>query len=694
MTEKDPVFEKEKKHVEETVDIVFRARKNLEKEMEDLGASNLDKLKQLREDPTADPHDFLLFINMISQSNIKHRMQEKFQKLSELEYLEEEPYFSRLDLKDPNSKENNNADSKTLYIGKFGHTEEEPVVIDWRTNVASVYYRYRYPQKNVEYNTPDGRVVKDLVLKRTFEIDGGELIKYFNNDIQLDENEIIIEKIEKRTGGVLEDIVETIQESQLDIIESDPRQICIVQGTVGSGKSTVAIHKLSHIFFNYPKFIRPERSILIAKNQILVGYLSTLFPKLGIFDIKYGTIRDLIYRLVFSEKINIQMDMDKDVDTSDFDMERIKSLKKQLNEMHEEFAKRIEKVFESDDYESYGGFVYDKNYSVIENVEEVISELEEEFNYQKEFFESNPRSSKAEQYKIRMKAIRKLLKTLRAVRSDARSKTLSRIARDLGIKRIGNLGYKETLIYCILYMEIVGIQNYAKYEYCVVDEGQDFSPLEYLVMSRLVINKRMCILGDLNQSYTHEGIDDWDNILKVFDNPKNSVKFRLDTNYRSTKPIIEFANKILEPYTADYLPKSINRRGNDPEIARFMSVNEMMEKFSDEITTDIMNLDKSIGVIVFDDELFSAAFNVIEGLNITADKKIVLDQKTRIHYIPRGVYLTGFDNAKGLEFGKVYVLGLNLDTVNNIEDAKKAFVAVTRAMNELSVYGLKNDKTA
>ena len=108
----------------------------------------------------------------------------------------------------------------------------------------------------------------------------------------------------------LEDIVETIQKSQMDIIEADPRQICIVQGCVGSGKSTVAIHKLSHIFFNHSRLIRPERSILIAKNQILVGYLSTLFPKLGIFGLNYGTLKDILVRIIFSEGLGLAIDFD------------------------------------------------------------------------------------------------------------------------------------------------------------------------------------------------------------------------------------------------------------------------------------------------------------------------------------------------------------------------------------------------
>src|SRR3989304_5144639 len=174
-----------------------------------------------------------------------------------------------------------------------------------------------------------GGVLEDIV----------ETIQTDQHEIILDESQIIAEKIEGRTGGLLEEIVETIQTDQHKIIEADPRTVCIVQGTVGSGKSTVAIHKLSHIFFNHHNLIRPERAILIAKNQILVGYLSTLFPKLGIFDINYGTIRDVVYNLLFREEISIRFDLGKNTQTSGFGIKEVSKLKKKLEKIHEDYKK-------------------------------------------------------------------------------------------------------------------------------------------------------------------------------------------------------------------------------------------------------------------------------------------------------------------------------------------------------------------
>jgi DNA helicase IV len=116
-------------------------------------------------------------LDQLHQKNSTFNIKNKFQTLSELEFLLSEPYFSRIDLFNSNNKK-----TEKYYIGKFSYTEDKPIITDWRSKVASVYYRYRYPQKNVTYDTPAGKEVRDLKLKRTFEIHDGTLLRYYNND--------------------------------------------------------------------------------------------------------------------------------------------------------------------------------------------------------------------------------------------------------------------------------------------------------------------------------------------------------------------------------------------------------------------------------------------------------------------------------------------------------------------------------
>lgn len=685
MTKENKEFIQESNRLRDTISKVVDARKALEKSMKALGAFNLDKLKELRDNPAANSADFLQFMDMLKNKSDAFNIPDKYKRLEELTNLEKEPYFSRIDIKESNGKPSSH------YIGKFGYTEnDKPVVLDWRSKVASIFYKYRYPQKGIVYETPDGAVKTDLLLKRTFEIDNGELTKYYNNDIKLDESEIIADKISERTGGVLEDIVETIQENQHDIIEADPRQVCIVQGTVGSGKSTVAIHKLSHIFFNYPDVIHANRSILIAKNQILVGYLSTLFPKLGIFDINYGTVRDLIYKLVFREELNINFDLNLNKDISSFDLAKLKKLQNDIAALHETYRGHMSETFNVEENQSFGGFVYDANLPIKLNLNEAITDLEEEIDFQNEFVSEHPSHSRAELFRKNIKTMKRIIRKFTELRSNLKTEVLYQLAKSYGVYENKTMGYLQTLIYIFMYGELIGFKNTQKFEYCVVDEGQDFGVLEYAILNKMVMNGRMCILGDLNQSYVDEGLTDWDEILEVISGARQAHKFVLDTNYRSTRPIIEFANLILSSYTDKYLPISINRIGPKPEVKFFKTNNDMLDRFTESIKEDAKDLNKSVGVICLTDSLLESAEKIVTKLNLK-ENFIKLKDTERIAYLPRAVYLTHFDNCKGLEFGKVYVLGLNLDDVSNFKDAKKAFVAVTRAMDELHIYGSKDN---
>jgi DNA helicase II / ATP-dependent DNA helicase PcrA len=680
------ILQKEKEHLRTVLDKLQNAKSHLERSMTIMGKETLEKLKDLRENPETSGADFYFFMEQLHEKNAAYNIRDKYKRLEEIETAVTEPYFARIDLCNQATKE-----TKKVYIGKFGYTEETPIITDWRAKIAAVYYRYRYPQKNVKYNTPSGTKTRDLLLKRTFEIDKGQLLKYYNNDIQLDESEIIIEKIEQRTGGVLEDIVETIQESQLDIIETDPRQVCIVQGCVGSGKSTVAIHKLSHIFFNYPKLIRPERSILIAKNQILVGYLSTLFPKLGIFDINYKTLQDLIYNVIFREELNVQIDFELPYNLTKFDLENIQKLKTKINTVHSTYKKKISNIFLEEDFETFGGFAYNKKQTTHENITDITKDLEEELKYQKEILKDNPKSTQAWLHQSNIIDLRKILNKLNKLKRELLHNTIPQILKETNIRSEQKLNYANALIYTFVYSELIGFKKTLQYEYCVVDEGQDFSALEYLVLSRFVLNSRLCILGDLNQGYGDERISGWKALQKCVP-AKMYAEFELDTNYRSTKPIIDLANNILLPYTQSFLPKSINRKGKSPEITTLDGYQLLTANFKQKMQLDTKNLDKSIGIICFNDAVKALATNVLNEVKIPADKYIKLDPKKPVRYIPKGVYLMNFDECKGLEFAKVYVLGLNLDDIKDFTEAKKAFVAVTRAMNEVVIMGIKRSK--
>ena len=690
-------FQQEKTRANSVVDQVKKYKTLLEKTLDYMGAENLRKLQDLRENAEANPTDLFVFIEQLHAQNQAFNFKDKIKQLEELGYLLEEPYFSRIDLVDPSTVK-----ADQIYIGKFGLTleaGERPLITDWRAKIASVYYKYRYPQKKVVYDTQDGQVTRDLLLKRTFEFDSGALVKFYNNDIQLDENELISDKIAKRTGGVLEDIVATIQQSQMAIIEQDPRGVCVVQGCVGSGKSTVAIHKLSHIFFNYPGLIHPQNSLLVAKNQILVGYLSTLFPKLGIFDLNYGTLKDLIIRVVFSHGIKLALDLDDESGMDQVDMKLVNLLRAKVAEAKNQASLQIDKLQENPLYSSYFSFVYDDELSIQENVLSIVADLEEEIKYQKERLDEGVSGTAEVRAQTTIKNIKSLIKEVRKIANTLRTTLFPPLIKELGVNSKEKLGYKDALVYCFLYAEFFGLPEFKKFEYCVVDEGQDFSVLEYLLLNKLVIKGRFCILGDLNQSYLKTGLTDWDDIAQVITEARECKKFELTTNYRSTRQIIDYACALISKFTADFLPQSINRVGPEVKIVDAVTNHAKLSTIASPdfnkstkdalmamLSDDIKELNKSIGVICFNRADFDKLSADLESKyrSTLKEKLVILNPKDRIFYTPKGVYLTMFENCKGLEFAKVYVLGMS-PTPKDLHEAKMNYVAVTRAMNELVI---------
>jgi DNA helicase IV len=186
-----------------------------------------------------------------------------------------------------------------------------------------------------------------------------------------------------------------------------------------------------------------------------------------------------------------------------------------------------------------------------------------------------------------------------------------------------------------------------------------------------------------------EGITSWDEIAKVIKEAKTAELFQLDTNFRSTKPIIELARSILEPYTNKFLPRSIERIGSDPVIESFSSKEELLQKMREEIKKDTEKIEKSIGIVCFNDEVMAKTEKILEKMKFKDRNLIKLEKDKKIDYSAKGLYLMDFENCKGLEFSKVYLIDLNLETVNNINEAKRAFIAVSRAMNDLNVYYVK-----
>lgn len=249
------------------------------------------EIRQLREDIREATDDY---VKQVVNAN-------KAKELHHLEYAHKKPYFGRIDfLKDETY------DVDSVYIGKRGVVKSDTfdtVVVDWRAPIASLYYSGE--SKDAYYRIPNGIVRGEVKLKRNFAIENGEIKGIYdgalketidkevgNPDEYLDEgyiDEFLASTLNENNDGRLKDIVATIQSEQNEIIRALKDRPIVVQGVAGSGKTTIALHRLSYLIYNFQDTLASKRFMVFAPNKLFLNYISDVLPELGVEDVQQST---------------------------------------------------------------------------------------------------------------------------------------------------------------------------------------------------------------------------------------------------------------------------------------------------------------------------------------------------------------------------------------------------------------------
>jgi DNA helicase-2/ATP-dependent DNA helicase PcrA len=223
----------------------------------------------------------------------------------------QKPYFARIDFKEDTSDH-----LEKLYIGKVSLAREEDqkiLIVDWRAPISNLYYEGRLG--DAEYTCPDGSIKGQLSLKRQFTIDDGKLINIFDIDITTSD-ELLQSCLGANADNRLKDIVSTIQEEQNRIVRANMWKPLIVQGAAGSGKTTIALHRIAYLVYTFDKTFDPESFMIIAPNKLFLNYISEVLPELGVDRVKQTTFKDFAMDLL-RKKLKIQDENEKLIRFSD-----------------------------------------------------------------------------------------------------------------------------------------------------------------------------------------------------------------------------------------------------------------------------------------------------------------------------------------------------------------------------------------
>ena len=621
-------------------------------------------------------------------------------KLKELTILKESPYFGRVTFNDLEFDQKD-----TLYVGRFGVTPEgsyEPVIVDWRAPVASLFYHGSLGEAS--YTSPDGPIKCDIEGRRQIIVKKGELKGVFDSAIDV-KDDILQMVLSNNSSDKLKDVIMTIQQEQDEIIRKERTSNIVVNGVAGSGKTTIALHRVAYLLYNYRKELE-DKVLILGPNGIFMEYISQVLPSLGEVGVKQETFASFalkemdseLYIMSFDkylEKIlsedkefiedakyknsyEIIKDLDnlvKDMDKNYFHVEDVKyfgDLVISKEEIEEMFNKHYEYMPLFRRSEKIKRIILSK---IKDKRDEKVWELNEEIRKEKEKLTPEELLIEENNLEFRRKLrIREIVKEV----MDSRAKLDSWISREdvLDIYDRFNGNKKEYTINDlapILYLAIKleGKKATKDYRHVVIDEAQDYSPLQFKVVRELTGTKYFTVVGDVNQRLIkYSDLAPMMELGKIFDDVNPDI-YNLNKSYRSTYEIMEYANKYLDEDRI--IP--IVRHGKPVEEIEFHNNEELSESIIESLKEFSNEGLESIAIITRDKEELEKVYNLISN-----KVHLVKFDNEDVLYKGGNVIIPSYF-AKGLEFDGVIIVD-NGSSKDENEDLIK-YIMSTRALHRL-----------
>lgn len=267
----------------------------------------------------------------------------QLRKLENIKSIKDKPYFARMDFKEDGKN------VEKLYIGKISLLDNKtayPIIVDWRAPISNLYYEGRVGK--AEYECLGEKIKGEIFLKRQYIIENQELKKYVNINVT-GNDELLQNALEEKADDRLKNIVATIQDEQNKIIRADINQPLIVQGVAGSGKTTIALHRIAYLIYNYEKEFKPEEFMIIAPTKFFLNYISNILPDLGVNDVKQTTFEDFAYDVI-GKKLKISDNNEKLVIIVNKDFNEINNVETDIMIQEAKLKSSIEFKKMVDDY--------------------------------------------------------------------------------------------------------------------------------------------------------------------------------------------------------------------------------------------------------------------------------------------------------------------------------------------------------
>ncbi len=644
-------------------------------------------------------------------------------KLNNLKNSFSKPYFARIDLNTKLNKE-----KIIAYIGKVGVMADngDMIVTDWRAPISAVYYDSNLGE--ISYKVEDTQLQGTLELKRQIIVENDELISIFDVD-SVSDDELLKPYLGASADNRLKNIVASIQSEQNAIIRAHLNKNVIVQGVAGSGKTTVALHRIAYLVYNYSKKVSADQFIVIGPNKFFINYISSVLPDLDVGNAVQCTYEELSKQYV-NEKFEIEQPTKKLVEyiagKQISKYSRFKTSMKYKEAIDKFLLDYEQSIMPKEDFTINNCLIYTKEevidmYNLNSNLPDISSRVnltvkllsnklkldrEKHIRIKNEFEELNSDvdSKKMKElkwntikniesgsltglkkyltvnnikvlqlYKMFIEHFSKYIEDRELLESNFEISTMNNIQKKM-------LEFED--IPAVIYLKIMlnGIDDYKKYVHAVIDESQDFGAFNFYVLTKLMPNSTFSIFGDLTQGiYSYRGISDWEEVKEeVFRN--NCDIMKLEKSYRTTIEIMETANKISK-YLNLGEGKPVIRHGNEVKITK-CSKDKKIEYIASLIHNSIDIGHKSIAVLCKTPDVSIEIYKSLQSFNFNLEFVTNDDEA-----YDGGICIMTSYLSKGLEFDSVIITDAEEEIYSskNEMDMKLMYVACTRALHDLEI---------
>ncbi|MFA7064682.1 MAG: UvrD-helicase domain-containing protein [Bacilli bacterium] len=711
------MYDEEKKYLDIVNALI---KKEIEKTSESHRAISREKLSW--EDRQRGQH-----LNNNAMMDIMYRRIEKLKTIVSI------PYFGRMDFVPISASK-----PEKFYIGKTNLFDENNALytIDWRTPVAGMYYDNSIGEAS--YEAPKGNISGNIVLKRQIIIENSELQKVLDVDL-VGRDAVLQEYLDVHTNDRMKNIVASIQKQQNQVIRHPSNNDLIVQGIAGSGKTSVALHRIAYLMYllnvdsSKSNSINSRQFMIIGPNTYFLDYISSVLPDLDVEKANQLTISDLLSKIT-KEKITVA-DQSKELqeyfkfgnnngegieNSSDFES----ALEKYISDLHNYYLNSDitfldTVIFDKEFIASYISGRRDKfgdGISAVQKqlIERIKTDVKSDFGKFDDLLTKDV-SSRIKELPRGSEQLKLLFEKRDLIRAELKTGLAKTIKNHFALANKTVLQHYINFITNLEnYMSFEGIEDFKKRTlkrlskknisrddiaplllltgklhtipelkdtiHIVIDEAQDLSLLEFKAIKNLFPSATFSIFGDLNQAiFSYRSVRDWESVkTEVFD--EKCDVFELNQSYRTTDEIMKEANKVSS-YLTGSVSEDIVRHGEDVDYLRFPD-EETAINIKNILLENVNSGNKSIAIITK-----------------TENEAIIINKKLKelgldIHNVTfedtsynGGICTIACSLVKGLEFDATILVNVNSD-VYDVEkdiDMKLLYVAMTRALHKTSI---------